>query len=168
MTAPMDFRMEGLEAQRDYLEQVRMNILAAIRTGMYEGMEGLANLVVERLNAVTVRRTGELSDFIQRSPRVFSKEDEYIGGTVTARSAKYRNLGLWIEFGTKFPSKGRKLAFYPKQFLHGSTRASIGVHGHGAFRIEPKPFFNPTFQEYYPTILETINQRIAEACEAGA
>jgi hypothetical protein len=159
----MDFKLEGLQEQADYVEQVRRNILAGIQMGMLAGMEQLAGDVSTKLHGDPIgERTGDLLETVLRSPRVVTTE-AYIKGEVSTAGAKFRNLGLWLEFGTGFPKKGKGLAQYPKQFLPGNSESAKSA-GHGAFRIAPRPFFNPTFQEDYPTILETINQRIAEAC----
>jgi hypothetical protein len=164
----MNFLLDraSVQAQGDFLEQVRQNILAAIRVGMYEGMEGLAGTVVERLGEVTKTRTGDFAASILRSPRISEKPDEYIAGTVSTSTSKWRNLGLWIEYGIDVPSTvgAAKGVLYSFAAAGGD---SVYTHGHAAFRIAPNPFFNPAFQEYYPTILDTINQRIAEACDAG-
>lgn len=158
----IQFQMEGIEAQQDYLETVRLNILAAIRVGMYEGMRGLADAEAE----AAPRRTGDLQDAILRSPRITEKIDSYIAGEVSTQTPKFRNKGLWIEFGISDPDTiGSE-----KGVLYGFTAAdgkSVFTHGHRAFKIAPHPFFNPTFQGYYPTILEIINQRITEACDAA-
>jgi hypothetical protein len=174
MSAPMDFRMEGVQQQADYIEQVRQNILNAIRIGMREGIASLDSDIVAKLDSVTTPGTGKKEDgrldvAIAEGQKVFEKKDAYIGGEVkaTPTGSKIRNLPLWLELGTKPPTKGKGLSKYPKQFLAGSNPESRAVHGHGAFRIEPHPFFNSTFQADYPTILDTINQRIAEACDAG-
>jgi len=164
----MSLRMDGIQATQDYLEQVRQNILQAIRVGMYEGMESLAVNVVERLAEVTEPGTGEFAASILKSPRIWEKAGEYIAGKVSTGQGKYRNLGLWIEFGTKFPTKGAGLGNYPQQFLHGTTAEGVAKHAHGAFRIAPRPFFNPAFEEYYPTILDTISDRIADAIDASS
>ena len=164
----IDFQLDraSVQAQSDYLEQVRQNILAAIRAGMAEGMEGLAETVVERLGEATKTKTGDFAASILRSPRVTEKPDAYIAGTVTTATSKWRNLGLWIEYGIDVPAT----VDTSKAVLFGFTAAggdSIFTHGHAAFQVAPHPFFNPAFQEYFPTILDTINQRIFEACDAG-
>ncbi len=164
----IDFRLDqaSVTAQGDYLEQVRQRILAAIRVGMFEGMEGLATTVVERLGEVTRTRTGDFAASILKSPRITEKPDAYIAGEVTTMTSKFRNLGLWLENGTSVPAT----IGTSKDVLFGFTAAggdSVFTHGHAAFQVAPHPFFNPAFQDYYPTILDTINQKIAEACNAG-
>jgi hypothetical protein len=150
----------------DHLESIRQNILAGIRSSMMEGMQGLAGAVGEKLQGNPIaERTGDLLRAVLSSPRVV-ETDTYIKGEVSTTTAKFRNLGLWLNFGTKFPTKGN-VDSYPKQFLHSFSPAnskSIAKTGHGAFRIEPTFFFTDTFEDYSPTILEGIFARIAEAC----
>jgi hypothetical protein len=162
----LDLNEASLNATCDHLETIRLNILAGIVSGMMGGMQLLAGAVGAKLqgNPIGVK-TGNLLHAVLASPRVIQTET-YIKGEVSTQSAKFRNLGLWLELGTKFPTKGNTDA-YPSQFLHSvsaANPASIAKHGHGAFRIEPKPFFNNTFEDVSPTILESIYHRIAEAC----
>jgi hypothetical protein len=156
----------SFDAAEDHLESIRLNILAGIRSSMMEGMQGLAGAVGEKLQGNPIaERTGDLLRAVMASPRVVETAT-YIKGEVSTTSAKFRNLGLWLNFGTKFPTKGNTGA-YPKQFLHSFAPAnskSIAKNGHGAFRIEPTFFFTSTFEDFSPTILEGIYQRIAEAC----
>jgi hypothetical protein len=168
----MDFVLDkdSVQGVADHLEQTRINILAAIRFGMMEGMEGFAGVVASKLQGDPIGEgTGEFLASVESSPRVV-ETDFYIKGEVSTANGKYRNLGLWLQFGTHYPTTGKGLESYPKQLLTGTiapaNRASVQAHGHGAFRIAPKDFFNSPFQEYYPTILDTINQRIAEASDA--
>lgn len=166
-------RLEGLDEAdlarvSDHLEATRLNILAGIVAGMAQGMQNLAAAVGAKLQGDPIaERTGNLLQAVLSSPRVIQTA-QFIMGIVSTTSAKFRNLGLWLEFGTKFPTKGKGLSRYPQQFLHTFQPAnpqSISRHGHGAFRIEPKPFFNDTFEEVEPDILGDIYDRIAEACD---
>jgi hypothetical protein len=156
----------SFDAAADHLESMRLNILAGVRSAMMDGMQGLAAAVGEKLQGNPIaERTGDLLRAVLSSPRVV-ETDTYIKGEVSTASAKFRNLGLWLNFGTKFPAKGN-LDAYPKQFLHSFSSAnskSIAKNGHGAFRIEPTLFFTDTFEDYSPTIFEGIYARIAEAC----
>jgi hypothetical protein len=156
----------SFDAATDHLEAMRLNILAGICSGMMEGMQMFAGTVAEKLQGNPIQsRTGDLLNTILKSPRVV-QTDTYIKGEVSTAGGKFRNLGIWLNFGTKFPVKGN-LSAYPSQFLHSfkpSNRSSIAQRGHGAFRIEPTFFFTDAFDETLPDILSIINQRIAEAC----
>jgi hypothetical protein len=155
----------------DHLEQTKKNIFAAIRGGMKEGMTGLGDIVASHLHGdpITTRTGGLLGVVVASSQAEPEETDIYIKGTVSG-VVKGKPLDLWLEEGTKYPTKGKKLDNYPKQFLIGriapATRESVIAHGHGAFRIEPHPLFNPSLEEDRPTILDIINRRIAEACDA--
>jgi hypothetical protein len=163
----LDVDEASFQEAGDHLESIRLNILAGIVGGMMEGMQGFAGAVAAKLQGNPIaERTGNLLQTVLASPRVV-QTDAYIKGEVSTAGGKFRNLGLWLEYGTKFPSSGNTGA-YPGQFLHSFTsanRSSISKLGHGAFRIEPKPFFNNTFDDFSPTILDGIYQRIAEACD---
>src|ERR1019366_5006525 len=154
----MDLRIEGVPATQDYLEQVRQRILAGVRAGMFEGMDGLAATMVERLSEAVTTRTGELAAALLRNPRVFEKEDEYIEGSEVARTGNKHssNLGLWLEFGTSVPAtvQGKFGKLFSFTAADGD---SVYTHGHKAFQVAPHPFFNEAFREYYQTILDTIN-----------
>jgi len=157
----MDLVFEGLPEQQDYLELTRQNILNGIRQGMWEGMQQLAGDLVSKFHS----RTGVLADAILRSPRLLEGEN-YIAGEVSTQSAHGRNLGLWLEYGIQDPStlNTDKAKFY--QFTSADA-GSVWTHGHGAFQVAPHPFFNSTFQEDYPTILEIIQARIVEATDGA-
>lgn len=158
----IDFQLDGasVDSTVDHLEQTRLNILMGIRQGMSDGMVGLAERVADNLHGYPIQsRSGDLIAAVLKSPRIL-EGDNYIAGEVSTTSGKQRNLGLWLEFGIHDPAVGGKLY----EFTSADGESAF-THGHKAFQIAPKPFFNNAFEEYYPTILETINQRIAEACD---
>ena len=155
----LSFEMDVTPAV-DHLEQTRQSILGGIREAIDQGMHQLAEDVAAKLHGDPINtRTGDLLDAVLRSPRVFSTDTAIIG-EVTTQSAKWRNKGLWLEFGTHMPTKGRGLPMYPRQFL--LTRSAVSGSG---YRIEPKPFFNPTAQADFPTIIDNIQAKIAEATD---
>jgi len=141
----------------DYLERARQNILAGIRQGMQEAMEGLAWTVADKLQGnPIVSRSGKLLGKILGSPTVVEKP-AYIKGTVDSDVGK-KHQGLWLEKGTEVKAVEGKL-------FHFTTAdgQSVFTHGHRAFRVAPHPFLNPSLEEYRPTILDLISMRITEA-----
>jgi hypothetical protein len=134
----------------DYLEQTRQNILAGIRVGMKEAMEGLSWTVADKLQGnPIVSRSGQLLGRILASPKV-TETATYIKGTVDAELGA-KHLGLWLEGGTDVPAvEGRLFQFTT------ADGTSVYTHGHKAFRVAPHPFMNPSINEYKPTILDII------------
>jgi len=141
---------------KDYLEQTRQNIMAGIRSGMKEAMDGLSWTVADKLQGnPIVSRSGELLGHILGSPKV-TETVSYIKGTVDAELGR-KHLGLWLEAGTSVPAVQGKLF----QFTTADGD-SVFTHGHKAFRVAPHPFMNPSLNEYRSTILDIITQRISE------
>jgi hypothetical protein len=140
----------------DYLEQTRQNILAGIRVGMKEAMEGLSWTVADKLQGnPIVSRSGALLGRVLASPKV-TETAAYIKGTVDAELGK-KHLGIWLEGGTDVPAVQGKLF----QFTTADG-TSVYTHGHKAFRVAPHPFMNPSLNEYKPTILDIIAAKISE------
>jgi hypothetical protein len=152
---------ESVTGVLDYLEQTRQNIMAGIRSGMQQAMEGLAWTVADKLQgSPIVSRSGELLGHVLGSPKV-TDTPHYIKGTVDAELGK-KHLGLWLEAGTNVPStigtaKGVLYQFTP------ADGDSVFTRGHRAFSVKPHPFMNPSLIEYKPTIIDIITQRITEA-----
>lgn len=146
----------SLVAVVDHLAQTRKNIFAAVRLGMLQGMEGLSWNVADKLQgSPIVSRSGALLGAILGSPKVVENR-EVIRGTVSS-SVGRKPLGLWLEEGTSVPAvQGKLYGFVP------ADGTSVFTHGHQAFRVAAHPFLNPSLDEYGPTILETIQARIAE------
>jgi hypothetical protein len=140
----------------DHLEQTRQNILAGIRVGMKEAMEGLSWTVADKLQGnPIVSRTGQLLGRILASPKV-TETATYIKGTVDAELGQ-KHLGLWLEGGTDVPAvKGSLFQFTT------ADGNSVYTHGHKAFKVAPHPFMNVSLQEYKPTILDIITAKIEE------
>lgn len=140
-----------------YLERVRLRVLAAARAGMRESMEGLAWTVADKLqgNPIT-SRSGELLGAVLASPKVRETETQ-IRGTVSANVGG-KPRGLWLEEGTHVPAvKGTVFAFTPPGEETQFSR------GHKAFNVRPRPFMNPSLDQYKGQILATIQARVAEA-----
>ena len=151
----------------DYLTLTRDRILAGARQGMVEAVGKLSEDVASKLHGNPIQsRTGDLEDAVLHGTRVLpsnpAPETQAVIGIVTTSTGKFRNKGLWFEFGTRFPQKGKGLGNYPTQLLR--HRAANDRSG---YRIAPKPFFNVTVQEDYPTLIDLIQARIADAGEAG-
>jgi hypothetical protein len=141
----------------DYLEQTRQNILAGIRQGMQEAMEGLSWTVADKLQgSPIVSRSGKLLGRVLASPTV-TATPHYIKGTVDAELG-LAHLGLWLEAGTNVPAiPGKLFQFVP------ADGASVFTHGHAAFQVKAHPFMNVSLNQYKPTLLDIITGRIAEA-----
>lgn len=143
----------------DYLEQTRQNILAGIRQGMQQAMEGLAWTVADKLQGnPIVSRSGELLGAVLGSPKV-TETPYYIKGTVSS-DVGGKHLGLWLEEGTNVKAVEGKLFHFT-----AADGASVFTHGHRAFQVAPHPFLNPSLDEYKPTILDIIQSRISEAID---
>jgi hypothetical protein len=144
----------------DYLEATRTRILAGIRTGMQEAMEGLAWNVADKLQgSPIVSRSGALLGAILGSPHV-TETAEVIRGTVSSDVGE-KHIGLWLEEGTHVKAVEGKLF----QFTAADGQ-SVFTHGHRAFQVKAHPFLNPSLEEYKPTIMNIIAQKIGEAVNA--
>lgn len=151
----------SIQETADYLEQTRMRILSAIREGMAEAMGGLAWTVADKLQgSPIVSRTGQLLGTVLGSPKV-TETDSYIKGTVSSNDGK-KPKGLWLEGGISDPSTLGMDTGLLYEFT-ASDGKSVFTHGHAAFQIAPKPFLNPSLEEYKPTILDIITSRIEGA-----
>jgi hypothetical protein len=147
----------SVDRVEDYLEQTRQNILAGIRIGMREAMEGLSWDVADKLQgSPIVSRTGKLLGAILGSPKV-SETADVIRGTVSSDVGQ-KHIGLWLEEGTSVKAVEGKL-------FHFTTAdgKSVFTHGHKAFKVAPHPFLNPSLAEYKSTIMEIISQKVGEA-----
>lgn len=161
---------ESVTGIADYLEQTRQNILAGIRRGMLEAMEGLSFNVADKLQGnPIVSRSGQLLGHVLGSPKV-TETQTYIKGSVDAEvgeigpKGQRLHIGLWMEEGTNVPatvgtSKGKLYQFT------AADGASVFTHGHKAFKVAPHPFMNPSLQEYRPTILDIIAAKVGEAVD---
>jgi hypothetical protein len=145
-----------------YIDQVKERILAGIRSGMQEAMEGLAGAVESKLEGdPIVSRTGELASAIAKSPKV-TETATIIRGTVTA-DVGLKHLGIWLEEGTHVPAVDGKL--YEFTEADGDT---FFARGHRAFDVKPHPFMNPALDEMKAPIMQIIADAVAEATDAGA
>lgn len=145
----------------DYLEQTRQNILAGIRQGMQEAMEGLSWTVADKLQGnPIVSRSGKLLGAILGSPKV-TETDTVIRGTVSSDVGQ-KHLGLWLEEG--FSVQAVKGTLFQFTAADGN---SVFTHGHRAFKVAPHPFLNPSLEEYKPTIMDIIAAKIGEALDGN-
>jgi hypothetical protein len=148
----------------DYLEQTKRNIFANVRVGMRESMEGLASTVASKLQGnPIVSRTGELLAHVLASPMV-KETKRYIRGTVDAELG-VKHLGLWLEEGTHVPEvrtnkQGGPVMYW---FVARDGNSAYAPHGHSAFTVQPHPFLNPSLEEYKPTLLDIIAQKVQES-----
>lgn len=150
---------QAAEEVSEYLEATRKRILAGIREGMQEAMEGLASLVAEKVGGSPIQsHTGKLLAAILGGVHVRSTANAVIG-EVRPDTHGGRNLALWLEKGVNEPGVTGKLMRF---IADGALRF---IYSHRAFRIEAKPFMNPTLEQDKTTIMEIIQQRIAGALE---
>lgn len=148
---------DSVRETEDYLAEMRQRILGAIRSAMWEAMEGLAWKVADKFQGnPIISRSGHLLGNILESPQV-TETAEIIRGTVSTDVFKdQKHVGLWLEEGVHIPAVTAKLfQFTPPG---GET---MYTRGHRAFDIKPHAFMNPSLREY-----ETkITQIIADAVE---
>lgn len=151
-----------------YIEEARERILQAIRQGMREAMEGLADTTVEQFYAAGLHsRSGQTVEAIEYSPKV-SENATTIRGTVAAETnvtlggRRSKHIGLWMEEGTHVPEV--------KGVLYGFTEPggneTFFARGHRAFDMQPHPFLNPALAAYETTITEIIEHKVDEAIAA--
>ena len=159
---------KSVDATVDYMETVKQRILAAVRTGMAEGMELLAaNTVAEMAAAGIQNRTGALAANILSSPRV-TEDSNVIRGRVTAMSevkAKgggmyLSNLGNILDIGAIEPAVES-----PMHQIAEPDGGTFWARGHVAFDIKPHPFFRRAVEVSESPIMDIIRARVAEACE---
>lgn len=163
----------------DYLEHSRQRILAAVKEGMLEAMEGLAGEAVAKFYEAGLKsQTGQTVENIEASPEVTSDEQRVRGRVsaerdITLGGRKSKHIGLWFQEGYHVPevrdrrkpgSRRRDHAragdIYQFTEPDGST---FWTTGHKAFDVRPHPFLNPALEQYGPAISEIIQRRIDEA-----
>jgi hypothetical protein len=138
----------------DYLKGKYAAVVAGIRTGMMEGMQILAAAVAPKLP----HRSGELQAKVLASPKV-TETQKTIRGTISSNVGR-KPLGLWLEFGVKVPEvKDKLMVFTAKDGTVVFTR------GHKAFQTPGIARMFPTLQERKAQIIETIQNRMAEAAQ---
>ena len=149
----------SVDGVKSYLERVRQRILAGVREGIQEAMEGLAGTAVAQMAAAGIKsRKGDLISAIQSSPKV-TEGPEYIRGTVSAEIGM-KHLGLWLEEGVHDPAvEGNLFQFTTPD---GQT---VFTRGHRAFDVKAHPFLNPALEQYKAPIMDIIAQHVAEAYE---
>ena len=148
---------QSVEAVDEYFEATRQRILTGIREGMQEAMEGLAALVAQKVAGSPIHsRTGKLLAAILGGVHVRSNANAIVG-EVRPDTHDGRNLALWLEKGVNEPGVVGKLMRF---VADGALRFA---YSHRAFRIEGRPFMNPSLEEDKTTIMEIIERRIANA-----
>lgn len=147
----------------DYIEGVRARLLAGIREGMQEGMEALANVAGNNLQAITSGQRqgpGRVLSALLQSPRVWQNQ-KAIGGYISAYVPGKGDVGGWLERGTSVPAvqgaKGMMYGFY------AADGQSVFTHGHKAFTVAPHPFMQPALDEMTSTLIEIIQSKVANA-----
>lgn len=144
----------------DYLDQARERILAAIRSAMLEAMQGLAGAAAEQSLAAGIqRRSGDLIEAIEESPRV-TETAQLIRGTV-ASDVGAKHIGLWLEEGTRVPEVAGTLFEFTEP-----EADTLYSRGHRAFDVKPHTFLNPALHEYETTITDLIQRAVDEAIAA--
>jgi hypothetical protein len=160
---------KSLSSTVDYMQTVKQRILAAVRSGMAEGMELLAeNTVAELYRSGIQRRTGVLEENILSSPRV-TEDANVIRGRVTAKSlvkAKggqpyYNNLGNMLDLGFHDPAVGKE----PMHQITEPDGGTFWARGHVAFDVKPHPFFRRAVEVSESPIMELIRSRVSRAAE---
>lgn len=152
-----------------YMEHVRSRIVSAIRGGMYEAMNDLAQYIVaSKLSGSPIgmqdtptkyTKPGDLAASILRGVRVGGRDGgDEIYGTLSGRPKNQPNLGYWQEFGTVHPAIAKKLMVFA-----APDGTMVYTQGHKAFSIAPRPFLNPSLVERETQIMDTIRARLAAA-----
>lgn len=150
-----------------YMDRVRAQIISAIRGGMRQAMNDLAQYVIatklsgspigQQAAANKYTRPGDLAASILAGVRV-GGNDEEVYGTLSGRPKNMPNLGFWQEFGTKHLERSGKLNVFI-----GLDGAPVFTRHIAAFSIPPRPFLNPSLHEQETQITETIRARLREA-----
>jgi hypothetical protein len=161
---------KSVDATVEYIDAVKLRILDAVRSGMTESMQLLAETVVGEMAAAGVQnRTGELESNILRSPRVTETESE-IRGRVFARAlvkakggaAYWQNMGNIFDMGFRDP----KVKSGPHQIV-GPTGDTFWARGHAAFDVRPHPFFKRSADVAEAPIMDLIRSRVVGAAEGA-
>lgn len=129
------------------LEAVRKKIIAAMRTGMQEAMEGLASYAASE----APERTGRLVAAIVRSPQV-KQSAGYIVGTVSGDVGK-KHVALWQEKGINVPDVHKLMVVGNQEF----------IRQHRAFSVPARPFMNPALESYRDQITQIIAENVRGA-----
>ena len=160
-TPGLSFHFEDGSAERvpAAFEQARERLKDAIRAGMRQAMQELAEYVVSAKlsGGVLQRRSGNLVNAVMSSVRI-KVTDEFVAGSINAKPPKMPNEGYWQEFGTNHPAiTGRMRVFAAPDGSIVFTRRTR------TFQIAPKPFMNPSLHERESNIMDTIRAKVREA-----
>jgi hypothetical protein len=131
----------------DKLEVVRKKIVAAMKVGMGEAMEGLA----AHAAGMAPVRTGNLVAAIMRSPQVRQAGGDIIG-TVSGDVGK-KHVALWQEKGIKVPEVRKLMVIGNQEF----------IRQHRAFDVAGRPFMNPALETYRDQITAIIAENVRGA-----
>ena len=140
-----------------YIYTAKDRALRGIRTGMRQGMVGLAGYIVaQKLSGQVLNRgTGRLADAVIESPRVWQGPD-YIKGSVNAKPKGMPNEGYWQEFGTKaIEGELMRMALTADTYTFTRRRRAVG----------PRPFMNPSLAEYKSQILGLLAENLERAMQ---
>jgi hypothetical protein len=150
-----------------YMDRVRAQIVAALRAGMREAMNNLAEYIVSsklsgnpigvQAQAGQFTKPGDLAASVLQGVRVGGNEDE-VYGTLSGRPKNQPNLGLWQEFGTNHLEQSGKLNVFI-----GKDGSPVFTRHIAPFSIAPRPFLNPSLREQEAQIVATIRTRLSEA-----
>jgi hypothetical protein len=138
----------------EYIATAKERVIAGIRTGMRQGMTGLAGYIVaQKLSGqVLNQRTGRLARAVLQSVRVWMTETA-VRGVVNASPKELPNEGYWQEFGTKAIENEIMRMNLPGGYVFTRRRAAV----------EPRAFMNPSLHEYSGQVVNFINERIEAA-----
>jgi hypothetical protein len=161
---------KSVASSLSYIESVKQNILEAVRAGMAEGMDVLAENTVDAMHSAGIeKRSGDLEERVLKSPRV-TEDEAFIRGRVSAHSlVKARggkeyinNLGNILNMG--FREKAVKKV--PMHEITAADGDTYWARGHRAFDVKPHPFFRRAVEVSEAPIMDLIRNRVADAVKA--
>lgn len=140
-------------------ERARQVIITALRSGMREAMDELAQYIVaSKLSGqVLQRRSGSLAEAVEASVRVKVTDDAIIG-SINPKPKRMPNEGLWEEFGTHHAAIAHELHVFA-----APGGQIVFTEDIKAFDIAPRPFMNPSLHEQEQQIANTIREKLRTA-----
>jgi hypothetical protein len=158
----------SVDSTIEHMQAVKQRIFEAVREGMAEGMNLLAENTVQALEGSGVQsRTGALESNILSSPRVAETEFMIMGrvtamAPVKARGGQmyYTNLRNILNRGFHEPAQ--------KSPVHQIVEAgsdTFWARGHVAFDVRAHPFYRQAVEISESPIMDLIRERVAAAAE---
>jgi hypothetical protein len=140
---------ESVSSVQAHARDYGKRILRAIKLGMREGMDFLADTVAGLIHS----RSGQTAASVRHGVRVTETPTQIIGRIGTGFVGS-EPRGVWLERGVNVPAVSGKLMVFQ------GTSGLVFIRRHAAFRVAARPVFNPSLQALKGHIMTGIQNRM--------